>query len=272
MKIITRFVMDMTSGDTLEEESFEYSGPVAECKGPSGGSSGPPDSYYKSMANIAEEQQGMAEEMYNIYRYGQATEPTTKTQYQVDGQWMSKSEAQDALGEEQGNTLFGPPVKTPDLTGLDTRTIDTDKGNFSQFDLEQMKLEANRELLPETTGLKQEQIGLQTDITEARRELLPQQQEVQESYFNEAMSGVDVENWADRAGAEAQRNVTNALGQLERKAQRLGLDPSDQNFQESMQEGGLDLARAKTGARVQARQAAKKENFRRLGQAASSGL
>jgi hypothetical protein len=37
MKIYTKLVIDMTTDEILEEESFEYSGPVAQCGGSGGG-------------------------------------------------------------------------------------------------------------------------------------------------------------------------------------------------------------------------------------------
>ena len=40
MKIITRCVIDIRSSLVIEEDSFEYSGPVVECKGGGGGGSG----------------------------------------------------------------------------------------------------------------------------------------------------------------------------------------------------------------------------------------
>lgn len=36
MKLFTKVVLDIETGEQLEAESFEYSGPVAECKGGSG--------------------------------------------------------------------------------------------------------------------------------------------------------------------------------------------------------------------------------------------
>ena len=40
MKIYTKVVIDMETLETVEEESFEYEGPIAECGGSGGGSSG----------------------------------------------------------------------------------------------------------------------------------------------------------------------------------------------------------------------------------------
>ena len=39
MKVYTKLVIDMTTDEILEEESFEYNGPVAQC-GSSGGGGG----------------------------------------------------------------------------------------------------------------------------------------------------------------------------------------------------------------------------------------
>lgn len=95
MKIYTRIVMDMTTMQVEEAESYEYQGGVAECKGGGGGGDSVDKEYNRSMANIAESQQGMAEEMFNLYKYGQTDAPTT--QYKVGGEWMGKKRAQDAI-------------------------------------------------------------------------------------------------------------------------------------------------------------------------------
>lgn len=68
MKINTKVVIDMASGEILEEESFEYDGPVAMC-GDSGGD-GVDKEYNRRMAKIAEEQHAMGKQMFNFYKYG----------------------------------------------------------------------------------------------------------------------------------------------------------------------------------------------------------
>jgi hypothetical protein len=40
MKIYTKLVIDMTTDQILEEESFEYNGPISQCGGGSGGGGG----------------------------------------------------------------------------------------------------------------------------------------------------------------------------------------------------------------------------------------
>lgn len=42
MKVITECVIDMSTGATLHEESYEYEGPVAQCGGGGGGGKSAP--------------------------------------------------------------------------------------------------------------------------------------------------------------------------------------------------------------------------------------
>ena len=65
-KIYTSIAIDMKSGEVLEEESYLYDGPVAECKG--GGSVDSVDEVYNArMATLSEEQQDWAREYYNVW-------------------------------------------------------------------------------------------------------------------------------------------------------------------------------------------------------------
>ena len=66
MKIYTKIVMDM-AGTVIEEESFQYDGPVAECKG--GGSVDSVDEEYNArMATLSEEQQDWAREYFQMWQ------------------------------------------------------------------------------------------------------------------------------------------------------------------------------------------------------------
>ena len=69
MKIYTKVVIDMATGEVEQEESFEYFGPVALCGGSSGGGGDSVDKAYNArMATIYEAQQGMSEESYDFWR------------------------------------------------------------------------------------------------------------------------------------------------------------------------------------------------------------
>ena len=69
MKIYRRVVIDIDSGKTIAEDSFEYSGPVAECKG--GGETNTQDPVYNAgLLELQQQQQGWAEEAWNLYKFG----------------------------------------------------------------------------------------------------------------------------------------------------------------------------------------------------------
>lgn len=72
MKVYERVVIDMTTNEVLEEVSYEYDGPVAECK--SGGSSSTNTvdyEYNDRMATLSEEQQDWAREYYKFWESDQ---------------------------------------------------------------------------------------------------------------------------------------------------------------------------------------------------------
>jgi len=61
--------MDIATGKTISESSYEYVGEVAECKGGGGGSTTSVDKAYNArMAKIAEAQQGIAEEYFDFWK------------------------------------------------------------------------------------------------------------------------------------------------------------------------------------------------------------
>ena len=68
--IYTRVVFDMGTGAVLEREGFEWSGPVAECKGGGGGSTvnSVDYDYNARMATLSEEQQGWAREYFGMWQ------------------------------------------------------------------------------------------------------------------------------------------------------------------------------------------------------------
>ncbi len=188
MKIYNRIVIDMTNFAVIEEESHEYNGPISECSGGGGGDSVDED-YNRRMANIAEAQQGMAEEMFNLYKYG-TTEGSGGKEYKIDGEWVSEGEAKKEL---QGYD--------PDLSGLETKTVTKrgfrgnnygeetkykiDDGWYSKDEAKQKLKEQgkhlkdfkSREIGPKEgtpgsqLGLEQAQIGWETDKIEAMQDV-----------------------------------------------------------------------------------------------------
>lgn len=79
MKIYTRVVMDMGTGDVLESASFEYSGLVTLCKG--GSSSTTVDKEYnKRLAAIQERQQDIADKYFGYWEQFQKPYEILQTQ------------------------------------------------------------------------------------------------------------------------------------------------------------------------------------------------
>lgn len=69
MRIHTRVLFDMRSGAVLEDEGFEYSGPLAECKGGGGSTVNSVDyAYNDRMATLSEEQQKWAREYFQMWQ------------------------------------------------------------------------------------------------------------------------------------------------------------------------------------------------------------
>jgi len=73
MKVYTKIVIDMEKGSVIETECFNYTGPIALCKG---GSAPEVDKKYNAgMLAISEKQQGIADEMFNFFKHGVSYNP-----------------------------------------------------------------------------------------------------------------------------------------------------------------------------------------------------
>lgn len=71
MKIYRRVKFDIETWRVLEEDSYEYRGPVALAKGGGGGGDTVDKDYNRRMAQIAEQQQAMAAEYFDFWRSDQ---------------------------------------------------------------------------------------------------------------------------------------------------------------------------------------------------------
>lgn len=66
-KIYERLVFDIATLEVLEEESYEYEGPIAECKGGGSETNTVDYEYNARMATLSEEQQDWARSYYNFW-------------------------------------------------------------------------------------------------------------------------------------------------------------------------------------------------------------
>lgn len=66
MKIYNKLVLNMDTLEVMEEDSFDYQGPIAECKGST--TTTVDKEYNRRMATIAEQQQAMAQEYFDFWQ------------------------------------------------------------------------------------------------------------------------------------------------------------------------------------------------------------
>ena len=86
MKIYTMVHIDMATGETIEENYFEWNGPVDFCKG--GGGSSTTNTvdyaYNARMAALSEEQQAWARDYYNMWQQYQKPYEIAQTQANME--------------------------------------------------------------------------------------------------------------------------------------------------------------------------------------------
>lgn len=149
-------------------------------------------------------------------------------------------------------------------------------------DLDYQQLQAQSELLGPATQLGLEQIGaareklgpqtaLDIDRIGGERALLPEATNTIGSFLNASTEGVDPAEWRQRAGVDAQQGLSQAVGQMNRNASRMGLNPGSGAFTNAMKDTYLQGAANKAGAMTDAWRKAEDENYRRLGLGAQVG-
>lgn len=78
-------------------------------------------------------------------------------------------------------------------------------------------------------------------------------------------------NLVDKAGVDAQLEVNNQMGAVQRNLSRMGVNPNSGRFQGLMQQAALEGAAQKAGAKTRAYAAEREGSFGRLMQAAGLG-
>jgi len=101
MKIYTRLVIDIDTLHVVDEQSFEYSGPVAECKGGGSTEVNSTDPVYNAgMLKLSELASEKGVEYDNLFKYGVLYNPEEKQQgLMIDGKWVA---ATDLTPEQTG--------------------------------------------------------------------------------------------------------------------------------------------------------------------------
>jgi hypothetical protein len=217
MRVWTKIVIDLKDNTIRKDQSEwtdDYHGPIAECKGGGGGGDGIDKEYNARMATISEANQGMADEMFNLFKYGVTYDPTEEVgrgQYETqeykayqqrkrvaDLQYRKDLKAYDE-GDRIGNRPTRPNIgPAPKQFGLEEIRTKGDimgydpNAQISEMELMNQMLTAQSELLPFETDLQKLRIGeesrllpMQTDLQleqiGAASELLPHQTSFQKT-------------------------------------------------------------------------------------------
>lgn len=282
MKVYSRVVIDIESGDILEEDSFEYSGPVALCGSGGGGGDGVDEEYNARMATIAESQSAMAEEMYNIYKYGTNPQATTEGGKAPEvtlvkggsSRWGHENHATADTYKVEGKTFtsYDEAKAYADSLAKSRTTYADDPDSVSQMELEQSQIQANarlinpqtdleletigaqRELLPLSTALQKEQIGAQSEKLGYQRSILP-------SYFEQVNKGLDVGGAMNTASADVSQQYRNMGSQMRREAGRIGLNPGSTRVLNAIGSASRNQAKDVAFARTMARRDTEDKNL-----------
>lgn len=232
MKVITKVVIDK-SGRTIYCDSYEYDGPIAQCKG--GGpttstttTTGEIDYAYNArMAAIAEDQQSIANEYAQFWR--EEYKPLESAQIA----------ANKSLVETQTET--------------ERQRQATERAGLG---LEEEKIAAGRELLPEQTELAKEQVGLaRSEISAAKP--------VMSEFYKQALQGVDPDKAVTRARGDVAAGFKGAESAERRALGRIGVRGGAKT-QGALRQRFQEQAKATAFASTEAREGAEEQSFKRL--------
>lgn len=232
--IHTLVIIDMATGATLHDESYEYSGPMSFCGGGSGGGSSTTNTvdygYNARMATLSEEQQEWAREYFGVWQNYQ--KPYEIAQAQANLQML------------------------PLETGLYGKQLEAANALMDK------EVEALKSTLPQETELYKQGLN-------AAAQLLPQQTAAAGKFLTAALDGVDVNERMALASADVSNAWKDARATAARDNARYGVNPNSGRFQGIMAALDTQQAAQMAGARTQARVGAEQENFNRLAQAAN---
>ncbi|WP_419783592.1 hypothetical protein [Maridesulfovibrio sp.] len=249
MKVYTKLVIDIASGEIEHEESYEYDGPVILCGGSSGGGGGDgvDEEYNDRMATIHEAQQAMAEDYHDFW----------KSDYQ--GMEREQIAANRELIPYQKDLAKDKMVAEREILPLQTG-------------LTKEQIASERELLPLFTGLSKEQIGAKRELLPIETETTKKQLGARQDFIDQARKGVDVDSRVSQAEADVRHGFGLASAKTKRDLSRSGLNVSSGRYGMMMNDLNLSQAKTAAGARTKARRTAEEENFNRLRSAASIGM
>lgn len=194
--------------------------------------------YNRRMAAIAEAQQEMAEEMMGYYRE------------------------------------FGVPYESAQMQALARMLPYQERYETDAVQMQTGLLPLEERAQRDAYGLQSQQAGLTGDYYTAMGQAgMPQQiVDTRSQFLQEAREGINVGERMGMAQSDVLSGFQGALSQQRLADSRMGLRPESGAAMARSQDLAIGQAGAITGARTQARVGAEDEQYRRLQQAATTGL
>jgi hypothetical protein len=220
-----------------------------------GGSSGEnyDAAYNARMANIAESQQGMAEE---YFKYWQSTYQPMETEQISANQRLIPYQTDLEIDKLQSSRKLVPHEAAARAKALDVENAQGD---------------AALQLLPHEVEARRAALGEQNYKMADSITHMQERAPVRSEFYHQAKDGVDAEAWASRAAADAAQAFMGSQGIMNRNAARMGVNPASGRFAGMQTSLAMDRSKAIGGAKTVARESADKESFSRLNTAMGYG-
>lgn len=237
MKIYRSITIDIDTGETVAEDSFDYDGPVDLCKSGGSTTTNTQDPKYNArMATISERQQKMAEEYFSFWK-------RTYKPYE------------EAMVEANTGLL-------PTLTAMQ----ESEAGLATQL--------ANAKLATDENGMSYSdyQVQAETDAFKSASDYAKAASDragLLQSTYKSAMEGYDPNAEARLSAADVSNAFSNTAATARRDLGRAGVDPNSGAYTSALAQLSTDRAKSMAGAMSQARRTAKDANFSRMTQAAA---
>ena len=306
MRIYTKLRIDLDTMEVLEEESFEYAGPIALCGGSNGETSTTVVDYLYNarMADLSEEQQGWAGEMLNQYKYGESYNPNEEIYVDANGNVVDKVDAFNQVrtpgmtpkevarkyGTKDNNGKWR--VNKEDLIDENSikdgfRAVNAgefhgyDESKVSEMDFKDQTLQYDSEQLALRDEMGLDQTLRETEESAAlfaQHGIADQTKQIDErapvisEYYKEALQGDDVGAAMDTAQADAAIGLQGAQGALSRNLSRSGVSAGSNLGINAAKDLASDYSKNAAFARTQARQDTQDSNFSKLESASERGI
>jgi hypothetical protein len=259
VKIYTKIVIDVHTGRTNWPESEwtdDYTGPICLCKGGGSGGAEVDKKFNAGMLAISETQQEMADELFNLFKYGVTYDPEKQVKSEEWKAWKKKKSNKSGARKDVWLSENPEPEKYTGQTMGEAEGYDPD-AVMSEMELIQEQINAQGELLP-----------LQVDVAKSQLETTGKRQGLVRSIYEDALSGVDVEGRVGEHRAGVQHAFKQEQDIAVRNMSRMGIDPSSGQGLASFENIGLEKAKATAGGEMQIRKTAEDEDFARKATAA----